>query len=187
MEYGYNADGERVPIFQVVAHKIQQYGKQNNVHHALEQMDLLDLHHEMDQARFLMTAPWKTDPLNGVLTGMSNLCLLAFEAYLRLCPYKQERLTLDDLAEMTLYPLYRRKNADYGNSFDQSLDEDGILVAKIRLGDKISRFGKLVTYPNEREVKEEPLTDTLIDMMNYAIMTYMWVYRKQKEKGHQRK
>src|SRR5699024_10866424 len=32
--------------------------------------------------------------------------------------------------------LYSRKNRDYGNSFDKSLDEDGLLVAKIRLGDK---------------------------------------------------
>lgn len=72
-----------------------------------------------------------------------------------------------------LNALYIAKNADYGNSFDQSLDEDGLLVAKIRLGDKFSRFSTLIKQ--EAEVKDESLRDTLIDLANYAIMTVMWM------------
>lgn len=73
--------------------------------------------------------------------------------------------------EMTA--IYVRKNADYGNSFDKSLDEDGLLVSKIRLGDKYLRFCQLIKQ--ESQVKDESIRDTLIDMANYAIMTVMWM------------
>lgn len=69
--------------------------------------------------------------------------------------------------------IYSKKNKDYGNSFDTSLDEDGLLVAKIRLGDKYKRFSQLIK--NSAEVKDESKRDTLIDMANYAIMTVMWM------------
>lgn len=69
--------------------------------------------------------------------------------------------------------LYDIKNKDYGNSFAISLDEDGLLVAKIRLGDKYRRFSQLIKNP--AEVKEESLRDTLIDMANYAVKTIMWM------------
>ena len=48
--------------------------------------------------------------------------------------------------------LYTRKNHDYGDSFHQTFVEEGMAMARIRLGDKFSR-------------------DTLIDLANYAIMT----------------
>lgn len=69
--------------------------------------------------------------------------------------------------------IFARKNKDYGNSFDKSLDEDGLLVSKIRLGDKYNRFGQLIKH--EALVKDESIRDTLIDMANYAIMTVMWL------------
>lgn len=69
--------------------------------------------------------------------------------------------------------LYIRKRQDYGNSFDKSLDEDGLLVSKIRLGDKYSRFCSLIK--TEGLVKDEGIRDTLIDLANYAIMTIMWM------------
>lgn len=69
--------------------------------------------------------------------------------------------------------IHERKNKDYGRSFDKSLDEDGLLVAKIRLGDKFSRFSNLIK--NAAVVKDESVRDTLIDMANYAIMTVMWM------------
>lgn len=69
--------------------------------------------------------------------------------------------------------IYARKNKDYGNSFDESLDEDGLLVSKIRLGDKYKRFSQLIKNP--AEVEDESIRDTLIDMAAYAIMTVMWM------------
>lgn len=66
-----------------------------------------------------------------------------------------------------------RKNKDYGNSFDKALDEDGLLVAKIRLKDKLSRFSTLIK--NDAQVKDESIRDTLIDLANYSILTIMWM------------
>lgn len=69
--------------------------------------------------------------------------------------------------------LYSRKNADYGDTFSQSLDEDGLLVSKIRLKDKLGRFSQLIN--NDALVSDESMRDTLIDMANYAVMTIMWM------------
>lgn len=84
--------------------------------------------------------------------------------------------------------IYARKNKDYGSAFDISLDEDGLLVAKIRLGDKMKRFTQLIKKGYEQKVKDESVRDTLIDMANYAVMTVMWMdlqqeVKKQKEMG----
>lgn len=74
----------------------------------------------------------------------------------------------DEMAELCV-----RKNIDYGNSFDKSLDEDGLLVSKIRLNDKLLRFSTLIK--NGALVKDESIRDTLIDLANYAVMTIMWM------------
>lgn len=72
--------------------------------------------------------------------------------------------------------LYLKKNADYGDSFSRSLDEDGLLVSKIRLNDKLSRFSKLITLNDHGgQVKDETIEDTLIDLANYAVMTIKWL------------
>lgn len=68
---------------------------------------------------------------------------------------------------------HTQKNHDYGNSFDKSLDADGLLVAKIRLGDKYNRFSSLLK--KEAEVKDESIKDTLLDLANYAAMTLRWM------------
>ena len=73
--------------------------------------------------------------------------------------------------EMT--DLYLRKNADYGDTFTQSLDEDGLLVSKIRLKDKLNRFSQLIS--NDALVNDESMRDTLIDLANYTVMTLMWI------------
>lgn len=72
--------------------------------------------------------------------------------------------------------LYLKKNMDYGNSFEDGIEEDGILVAKIRLNDKLRRFGRLINHKSE--ITEESLRDTLVDLANYAIMTIMWLDSK---------
>ena len=70
--------------------------------------------------------------------------------------------------------LYEEKNRNYGNSFDKSLDEDGLLVSKIRLGDKYNRFSNLLKQKS-KGTSDESIKDTLIDLANYAIMTIMWL------------
>lgn len=68
--------------------------------------------------------------------------------------------------------LYERKNHDYGDSFHQTFVEEGMAMARIRLGDKFSRF-KTLTLNGSQQVKDESVRDTLLDLANYAIMTVM--------------
>ena len=75
--------------------------------------------------------------------------------------------------------LYAKKNADYGNSFDDNMDKFGEIVGTIRIGDKYSRLEKLTKPGNEANVKNESIDDTLIDLACYAIM--MLSYRKRQK------
>lgn len=75
---------------------------------------------------------------------------------------------------------FERKNHDYGNSFEQSLNEEGLAGMRIRGGDKWLRFKNLSKDKNPL-VKDESIRDTLLDLANYCIMTVMWL-DKQKDK-----
>lgn len=66
--------------------------------------------------------------------------------------------------------LYKRKNADYGDSFGKTFAEEGMAMPRIRLADKLERFKRL-TKTGVQNVKDESVRDTLIDLANYAIMT----------------
>ena len=69
--------------------------------------------------------------------------------------------------------LYNRKNADYGNSFDKTLDEFGLVASATRMSDKFNRFKSLIKNP--AQVSDEKIEDTLIDLASYAIMTIKWM------------
>lgn len=71
-----------------------------------------------------------------------------------------------------LNELYARKNADYGDSFHQSFVEEGMAMARIRLGDKFNRF-KTLSRGGEQMVHDESIKDTLLDLANYAVMTVL--------------
>lgn len=79
-----------------------------------------------------------------------------------------------------LNELYAIKNRDYGDSFHQSYLEEGVAMARIRLGDKLNRF-KTLTKSGGQMVKDESIRDTLIDLANYAIMTVMEMDRESAE------
>ena len=73
---------------------------------------------------------------------------------------------------------YVRKNHDYGNSFDKSLDKFGLVASVVRIGDKMNRIESLVQ--KEAMVQDESIRDTLLDMAKYAIMTVMWMDNQKK-------
>lgn len=73
---------------------------------------------------------------------------------------------------------YVRKNHDYGNSFDKSLDKFGLVASVVRIGDKMNRIESLVQ--KKAMVQDESIRDTLLDMANYAIMTVIWVDNQKK-------
>lgn len=77
-----------------------------------------------------------------------------------------------------MHELYCMKNADYGDSFHLSFEEEGMAMARIRLGDKMNRF-KTLTRSETAMVQDESIRDTLIDLANYAVMTVMEMERKK--------
>lgn len=78
-----------------------------------------------------------------------------------------------------MYSTYVKKNADYGNSFEKSIEKFGLVASAVRLSDKLERFSNLIC--NDAQVKDESIEDTLLDMANYAAMTVLYL-RKNREK-----
>lgn len=75
-----------------------------------------------------------------------------------------------------LYKIYVTKNKDYGDSFGEGFKEYGLIMPAIRLDDKLSRYKQLIKH--EAEVKDETITDTLLDLANYCIMTIIEIENK---------
>lgn len=68
--------------------------------------------------------------------------------------------------------LYERKNQGYGDSFHKTFQEYGLVMPCIRLEDKLSRL-KSLALGGARQVRDESIRDTLMDLANYALMTVM--------------
>ena len=68
-----------------------------------------------------------------------------------------------------LKELYKTKNHDYGDSFGKSFKEYGVMMAAIRLDDKLNRFKTLIK--EKQMVNDESIVDTLRDLANYSLMT----------------
>lgn len=94
-------------------------------------------------------------------------------------------------AELT--DVYTAKNADYGDSFHKSFEKYGLVLAAVRMEDKINRFSNLSKLYgwdfsiNGAEavpmVKTESIRDTLLDLANYAIMTVTEIDGIEEETG----
>lgn len=69
---------------------------------------------------------------------------------------------------------YERKNADYGNSFENTCNKFGITASLVRMSDKMERLCSLAKN-GEQRVNNESIEDTLLDLANYSIMTMMWM------------
>ena len=72
----------------------------------------------------------------------------------------------------SLHDIYKAKNLAYGDSFGRSFNDWGISAAAIRITDKFNRFINLAKHPDV-DIGDEAITDTLIDLANYALMTVM--------------
>lgn len=80
---------------------------------------------------------------------------------------------------------YERKNHDYGDSFTQTLNKFGLIASGVRMHDKLERFISL-TNKETSMVDDESLTDTLLDLANYAIMTAMYLDSKKTHNNAQK-
>ena len=74
------------------------------------------------------------------------------------------------------------KNQKYGNSFETSLDKYGIIAALTRISDKFNRAENLI-LTNDAGTDDESLTDTLLDMANYCVMTAVYIKNGGAENG----
>jgi len=65
--------------------------------------------------------------------------------------------------------LYKRKNADYGDSFEKTYLDYGLTAFLVRAQDKINRLYS-INKKKKIEVTDESVLDTLRDLANYSIM-----------------
>lgn len=72
------------------------------------------------------------------------------------------------LAEM--FDTYKKKNADYGNSFGETIQEFGYIPAVARINDKVKRM-KNIVKGQKMNIKNESLRDALLDTSVYCILT----------------
>ena len=66
--------------------------------------------------------------------------------------------------------LYKKKNADYGNSFAEVYKELGFESGLVQILHKVNRI-KGIYNNNRAEIENESLKDSLVDLANYALMT----------------
>lgn len=77
-----------------------------------------------------------------------------------------------------MHETYLIKNKDYGNSFSEQYKKFGIQSALIRMDDKMRRIEQLMKNP--ANVKDEKMIDTVKDLANYAVMTWMELDKEEK-------
>jgi tRNA G37 N-methylase TrmD len=66
---------------------------------------------------------------------------------------------------------YEKKNADYGNSFSETIDEFGFIPAVARINDKVKRVKNIVK--GQKMNVNESFRDNLLDIASYCILTIM--------------
>ena len=67
---------------------------------------------------------------------------------------------------------YEKKNADYGNSFAETIQEFGFIPAVARINDKLKRVKNMVKG-KDMNIKDESMRDNLMDIANYCVLTIM--------------
>ena len=84
-----------------------------------------------------------------------------------------DRVTQMEKVQLEARELFKKKNADYGDAF-ATYGTVGVIV---RLGDKISRLSS-ISKTGVTLVEDEKISDTLIDLHNYAAMAVMLLDEK---------
>ena len=72
------------------------------------------------------------------------------------------------LSEM--FDTYKKKNADYRNSFSETIQEFGYIPAVARINDKVKRM-KNIVKGQKMNIESESLRDALLDTANYCVLT----------------
>lgn len=93
-----------------------------------------------------------------------------------------DKLTPTSMEEQYKHQLetFKRKNHDYGNSFEKSLDTFGLVAGIVRMNDKFERLVSLNDPSKDAQIASESLVDTLEDLSNYSAMAACWLKGKKK-------
>lgn len=86
---------------------------------------------------------------------------------------------IDTLTEK-LNTTLKSKNHDYGDSYADSVDEYGKVIMAIRISDKLNRLKTLIK-DNDRQVADESIEDTLLDLAGYSLLAIEYLKRDEKE------
>lgn len=84
-----------------------------------------------------------------------------------------------------LYETYKKKNADYGNSFAKIFAKRGMTYALGHIEEKLERVDALQSKPNQ--VNGESFMDSLEDMANYAILTLIELRLRENTSSEEKK
>lgn len=81
-----------------------------------------------------------------------------------------------DLILQEMLSTYKKKNADYGNSFAEAIQEFGFIPAVARISDKVKRMKNIVK--GQKMNYDESLRDALMDAACYCVMTVVELDKK---------
>ncbi len=96
--------------------------------------------------------------------------------------YKRHQELCDDIHET-----YMQKNAAYGDSFHELYRDLGIISAVTQITHKYNRLKTLAKDKNKDiSAGDEAITDTLLDLANYCLLTVMEIERETQEEATER-
>lgn len=71
---------------------------------------------------------------------------------------------------------YKKKNSDYGNSVGDTYEKFGDISFLTRITDKYNRILSLSSKGGVKEVKDESIEDTILDLANYCLL---WLVERE--------
>ena len=93
-----------------------------------------------------------------------------------------DRLGIYQCIINNLEDTYKRKNSDYGNSVGDTYEKFGDISFLTRITDKYNRILSLADKGEAREVKDEALEDTILDLANYCLL---WLVEREYAGQHE--
>ena len=78
----------------------------------------------------------------------------------------------------TMYELYKKKNANYGNSFEKLYNDLGPIAGLVPLHNKLDRLTNLIKGGHN---DFESVEDTLTDLANYAVLFIMELQKAEEK------
>ena len=121
-------------------------------------------------SKYMKKDNWSRDEAESFFKNYRKLAVIAMAGHQYIV---KEKIKVSQLANQ-MTDLFKRKNADYGDSFGLSMKKWGFYASIIRIEDKANRLDSLVCKKNDSQVKDESIADTFIDLANYAIMTILY-------------